>query len=164
MCILPQNRNAYIVYISRSTFKWLSLVEQRHRLVMILYTKHWADKGTCLISSGDLHSSGGNQYSSKHDLTNGIGGRLLSFLIHAVVTCYSPVGSLCFYCLAVWTNQHTGHHAKRAITCKWQSTKYWVQAQKKADSLREERAQENNISMCSHQWFHSAYILGFNKG
>ena len=86
---------------------------------MSLYTRHWEAKGTRLLP-------GWKSRSSKHRLTNGIGGRLLSFLVHTVVTCYSPMGSLGFYCLAIWTNQHAGHHAKRAITCKWQNTKCWV--------------------------------------
>lgn len=64
--------------------------------------------------------------AAEHYLTNGIGRRLLSLLVHAVVTSHSPVGSLCFYCLAIWTNQHAGHHTERAITCKWQSMKYWL--------------------------------------
>lgn len=85
--------------------------------------------GTHLGSSGDVLwrvSSGecpldGSRHRSQYHLTNGICGCLLSFLVHAVVTRYSSVGSLCFHCLAIWTNQHTGHHAERAVPCKWQS-------------------------------------------
>lgn len=140
-----------------STFKQLLLVQTRC-LVRTLYTKHWAAKGTCLISFRDLHSLAGNQRSTKHNLTNGIGGRLLSFLIHAVVTCYSPMGSLCFHCLAVWTNQHAGHHAKGAITCMRQSVKYWVQVREEHWVSRrgEVSAKQINISMCSH---HRSFCL-----
>lgn len=93
---------------------------------MILHTKLWVANGIPLSRFGHLYSLAGNQCSTKHYLTNGIGGCLLSLLVHAVVTCYSPMSSLRFYCLAIWTNQHTGHHTKRAITCKWQSMKYWL--------------------------------------
>ena len=96
---------------------------------MVLYTRHWAAKGTQVGVPLEISILVGNQCSSRHYLTNGIGGRLLSFLVHSVVTGDSPVGSLCFYCLAIWTNQHTGHHAERAITCERQNMKDGIQVQ-----------------------------------
>ena len=39
-------------------------------------------------------------------LTNGVSGRLLALLVHAVVTSDSAVGSLCFHGLPVGTHQH----------------------------------------------------------
>lgn len=127
ICTVPPSKKASIAYILRSMLKQLPLGEQVSCVVVILHTKHLAAKGTrrspFWISTLWLDVS----VAVIHSLTNGIGRCLLPLLVHAVVTCDSPVGSLCFHRLAVWTNQHAGHHAQRAITCKWQSMKYWLQ-------------------------------------
>lgn len=95
-------------------------------LLAILHTKHLVAKGTRLSPSVRSPLRLEISAAAKHYLTDGIGRCLLSLLVHAVVTRYSPMGSLRFYRLAIWTHQHAGHHAKRAITCKWQSMKYWL--------------------------------------
>lgn len=127
MCAVPPSEKAYVGYILRSILKQLPSGEQVSCVVVILHTKHLPAKGThrspFWVSTLWLDVS----IAVTHSLTNGVGRCLLPLLVHAVVTCYSPVGSLCFYRLAIWTDQHAGHHAKRAITCKRQSMEYWLQ-------------------------------------
>lgn len=137
ICILLPNGKAYIMNILRNMLKQFLRVKQNSYLVMILHSKNQVAKGTYLSSFGD-RSLDENQSNGKHYLTNRIGGCLLSLLVHAVVACYSPMGSLCFYCLAIWTNQHAGHHTKRAITYKWQNVSIGFNCMKSTGSLRDE--------------------------
>lgn len=60
---------------------------------------------------------------SENQLTNGVSGGFLAFLVHAVVTSHCPVSSFCFYSLAIRADQHTGHHPQRAIAYKIQVSK-----------------------------------------
>ncbi|KAF2987481.1 hypothetical protein EK904_002522 [Melospiza melodia maxima] len=43
---------------------------------------------------------------SEKQLTNGVSGGFLAFLVHAVVTSDCPVSSFCFYSLAIRADQH----------------------------------------------------------
>lgn len=52
---------------------------------------------------------------SEKQLTNGVSGGFLAFLVHAVVTSNCPVSSFCFNSLAIRADQHAGHHPQRAI-------------------------------------------------
>ena len=48
---------------------------------------------------------------NEKQLTNGVSGGFLAFLVHAVVTSNRAMSSFCFNSLAIRADQHTGHHA-----------------------------------------------------
>lgn len=44
-------------------------------------------------------------------LTDGVGGGLLSLLVHTIVPCDSAMSGLSFYCTPIRTHKHAGHHS-----------------------------------------------------